>query len=81
MKDKLLLFWAITELERQLPCKLLTVEVHTGLLMSYFRSVLTGLFEPSSGTALIYGMDIRRQMDMIRQSMGMCPQHNILIDQ
>ena len=45
------------------------------------RSVLTGLFEPSSGTACIYGNDIRREMDEIRQSLGMCPQHNILIEQ
>ena len=44
-------------------------------------SVLTGLFEPSKGTAHIYGMNIRKKMDAIRQNLGMCPQHNILIDQ
>lgn len=44
----------------------------------YFRSILTGLFPPTSGYALIYGNDIRTDMDMIRQSLGMCPQHNVL---
>ena len=54
--------------------------VHFLLYMIYSRSVLTGLFEPSSGTAHIYGQNIRTKMDQIRQNLGMCPQHNILID-
>ena len=45
-----------------------------------FRSLLTGLFEPSSGTAHVYGNDIRTQMDLIRQSLGVCPQFNVLFD-
>ncbi len=45
------------------------------------RSILTGLFEPSSGTACIYGSDIQEDMDTIRQSLGICPQHNILFDE
>ena len=44
------------------------------------RSLLTGLFEPSGGTALVYGHDVRHHMDTIRTSLGMCPQHNILFD-
>lgn len=42
------------------------------------RSILTGLFPPTSGTAYINGRDIRTDMDIIRSSMGMCPQYNIL---
>ena len=42
--------------------------------------MLTGLFEPSSGTAQVYGKDIRTQMDQIRRSLGTCPQCNILMD-
>ncbi|XP_051267124.1 retinal-specific phospholipid-transporting ATPase ABCA4a isoform X1 [Dicentrarchus labrax] len=41
-------------------------------------SILTGMFPPTSGTATIYGKDIRTDMDTIRLSLGMCPQHNIL---
>ena len=44
------------------------------------RSVLTGLYEPSSGTAKVYGQDIRSHMDEVRGSLGLCPQHNVLFD-
>ncbi|XP_076838313.1 retinal-specific phospholipid-transporting ATPase ABCA4 [Brachyhypopomus gauderio] len=43
-------------------------------------SILTGLFPPTSGTAFIGGKDIRTDMDVIRQSLGMCPQYNILFN-
>ena len=46
----------------------------------YCRSVLTGLYEASAGTATVYGQDIRTNMDDIRHSLGLCPQHNILFD-
>ena len=45
-----------------------------------FRSILTGLFPPTSGTAKIYGHDIKQDMEVIRQGLGMCPQHNVLFD-
>jgi len=45
-----------------------------------FRSILTGLFPPTEGTALIYGFDIRKDIDMIRRDVGICPQHNVLFD-
>ncbi len=38
------------------------------------------MFPPTSGTANINGMDIRKDMDAIRQSLGVCPQHNVLFD-
>ena len=50
-------------------------------VLNFFRSILTGLFPPTQGTALIYDKDIRTDMDDIRQSLGMCPQHNVLFDQ
>jgi len=42
------------------------------------RSILTGLFPPSSGTATIYGQNISTDMENIRTSLGMCPQYNVL---
>ena len=39
-----------------------------------------GLFPPTSGYAHIYGHDIRSDMEEIRKSLGMCPQHNVLFD-
>lgn len=45
------------------------------------RSILTGLFPPTSGTALINGYDILSDMDSIRKYLGMCPQHNVLFNE
>lgn len=39
-----------------------------------------GMFPPTKGTALITGYDIRYDMPHIRESLGLCPQHNILFD-
>ena len=38
--------------------------------------MLTGLFEPTTGTAFIGGKSIKHDMASIQQSMGVCPQHN-----
>lgn len=44
-------------------------------------SMLTGMFPPSSGTAYLNSKDIRTEIDEARQSLGLCPQHNILFDE
>ncbi|OWK05225.1 ABCA4 [Cervus elaphus hippelaphus] len=44
-------------------------------------SIVTGLLPPTSGTVLVGGKDIETNLDAIRQSLGMCPQHNILFHQ
>ena len=41
-------------------------------------NILTGFLEPSGGTAVVEGYDIRRDMQSIYSIMGVCPQDNLL---
>ena len=43
-------------------------------------SILTGLYPPSSGTAYVGSRSVITDMDKIRDSLGLCPQHNVLFD-
>ncbi|KAJ0240334.1 ABC transporter A family member 7 [Hirschfeldia incana] len=45
---------------------------------SSFINVMTGLLKPTSGTALVRGLDICNDMDRVYTSMGVCPQHDLL---
>ena len=39
--------------------------------------LILGLFQPSSGHALIYNKDIRTDSEEIRKNLGYCPQYNV----
>jgi ABC-type multidrug transport system ATPase subunit len=43
-------------------------------------SVLTGLYPPTSGDCTIYGKSIVHNLIQARESIGICPQHNVLFD-
>uniref|UniRef100_A0A673X6Y7 ATP binding cassette subfamily A member 3 n=1 Tax=Salmo trutta TaxID=8032 RepID=A0A673X6Y7_SALTR len=53
---------------------------HNGAGKTTTLSMLTGLFPPSSGRAYINGYDIGQDMALIRHSLGLCPQHDVLFD-
>ncbi|XP_059176012.1 phospholipid-transporting ATPase ABCA3-like [Physella acuta] len=53
---------------------------HNGAGKTTTMSMLTGFYPPTSGTALINGFDIRREISEVRSSLGLCPQHDILFD-
>ncbi|XP_053658365.1 phospholipid-transporting ATPase ABCA3-like [Anopheles marshallii] len=54
---------------------------HNGAGKTTTMSMLTGMFSPTSGTALINGYDIRDNIDAVRSSLGLCPQHNVLFNE
>ena len=43
-------------------------------------SMLTGLYPPTSGWALVGGYDIRTEIDKVHLAMGLCPQFDVLWD-
>ena len=51
---------------------------HNGAGKTTTMSMLTGLFSPSSGTARINGYNIKTDLTAARDSLGLCPQHNML---
>ena len=53
---------------------------HNGAGKTTTMSVLTGMFGPSSGSAVINGFNISDNMAGVRQSLGLCPQHNMLFE-
>lgn len=54
---------------------------HNGAGKTTTMSMLTGMFPPTTGTAIVGGSDIRTNIQGVRQSLGLCPQHNILFDE
>jgi hypothetical protein len=84
------LFWLVCFIDRSILTGMFYLQVYfdwyvlfTGLywlLCFIYRSILTGMFPPTAGYAMVYDSDIRTEMDTIRQSLGMCPQHNVLFD-
>ncbi|ODM99022.1 ATP-binding cassette sub-family A member 3 [Orchesella cincta] len=53
---------------------------HNGAGKTTVISMLTGMFAPSGGTALVNGYDITKNLIKSRKYVGLCPQHNMLFD-
>ena len=53
---------------------------HNGAGKTTTMSMLVGLIAPTSGTAYIDGYDVVTESGAARQSLGLCPQFDILFD-
>ena len=53
---------------------------HNGAGKTTTISMITGLFEPTHGTTKVFGLDVQEDLEEIRKTMGICPQHDILFD-
>lgn len=51
---------------------------HNGAGKTTTMNMLTGMLAPSYGSALIDGHSVEKEMSIIRKSLGLCPQHNML---
>ncbi|CAH1954987.1 unnamed protein product [Acanthoscelides obtectus] len=51
---------------------------HNGAGKSTTMSAITGMIEATSGVIKVNGMNIKGNMDEIRKTLGLCPQHNLL---
>jgi len=53
---------------------------HNGAGKTSTINMITGLYPSTSGTVNVFGFDIHEDLDTIRKSLGVCPQHDVLFD-
>lgn len=51
------------------------------MVLFSFSNMLTGVCQPTSGTAYIYGKNVQAESSRGQALVGLCPQFNILFDQ
>ena len=53
---------------------------HNGAGKTSTISMLTGLVQSTDGKAELFGQDLFENLEQVRGSMGVCPQHDVLFD-
>ncbi|KAI1307953.1 Phospholipid-transporting ATPase ABCA3 [Halotydeus destructor] len=54
---------------------------HNGAGKTTTMSMITGLFPATEGTIVVNGYDVASQTSKARESISLCPQHNVLYDE
>ncbi|XP_063924062.1 phospholipid-transporting ATPase ABCA1-like isoform X2 [Zophobas morio] len=54
---------------------------HNGAGKTTTMNMIAGMIPPTNGTALINNYDVRKNPQKVRDSMGLCLQHNVVFDQ
>ncbi|CAH0482415.1 unnamed protein product [Peronospora belbahrii] len=67
----------LTMYKNQITCLL----GHNGAGKTTLISMLTGMIAPSGGDATFRGLSITKDMDKIRESLGLCFQHDVLFEE
>ncbi|XP_022688047.1 ATP-binding cassette sub-family A member 3-like [Varroa jacobsoni] len=72
---------ALSNLSVDLYCNQITMLLgHNGAGKTTLMSILTGLIQPDHGEVFINGYSVRKHTRKARESLGFCPQHNVLFD-
>ena len=58
-----------------------TILGHNGAGKTTTIFMLTGVLKPSGGNATVYGHQIKSQIDLVQQNLGLCQQFDVLFDQ
>lgn len=67
--------------EKSIECSLLfNLLSGLGVGKTTTMSVITGLFPPTKGNVTVNGHSVVTDIDRVRESLGLCPQHNVLFD-
>ena len=53
---------------------------HNGAGKTTVIGMLTGLLHPTSGAGSVMGFDIFEDQELLRENLGVCPQHNVLFE-
>ena len=49
-------------------------------ILDFLLYLYPGFIPPTRGTVFVSGQNIRTNLAKVRQSLGLCPQHNVLFD-
>lgn len=60
--------------------KLLALLGQNGAGKSTSMNILSGLTQATAGDALMFGLSVKKDMNLIQKIMGVCPQHDILFE-